>query len=506
MHIVTRIALMIGLVWLGILVHPCGSQADAVDREPARLLAHAREVMGVASGQPASTRVIHYRASAAREQNFQSDRTYPPFFAAMAEQEIWFDPNSGVMRTQGTTVFPGSGPSPSPTSIDDGVHAVVLVAKAGQSGQESRPIARSQATARNLNPQAVIVDWSAAKDVHVVGMDTYRDYPRIVLARGAGASEQRLFLDPKTGFPVKLEFIEPHYLWGQRHIEYLWSNWLVKSGIAMPGSSFRLADGAIEISQTMGELTLVAADAAPSLAAPAVPATEPSDLPLFLQPIAPKPVQVGQDTWLLTNPGYSEAVTRVGDAIYVCDATQSEQRARQDAEAIAKLFPGTDTRKSTITVIVTDLAWPHVAGVRYWVSQGATIIAPRAARAFLEQVVARTWTSAPDTLERQRSSGAHPTPMKFVAADEWRGDGVRLVPIDGIGSEVALMVYVAGDRFLWASDYIQTLDEPSLYATEVLHAAEHAGLEPQRTAAEHLPLSDWSKVRLAQAPTARVLP
>ncbi len=470
---------MIGLVWLGILGYPRGSQADAVDRDPARLLAHAREVMGVGSGQQATSRVIHYRASSAREQAFQSDRTYPPFFSAMADQEIWFDPNSGVMRTQGTTVFPGSGPSPSPTLIDDGTHVPAT---------------------RNLNPLAVIVDWSAAKDVHVVGVDTYRDYPRIVLARGAGASEQRLFLDPKTGFPVKLEFTESHYLWGQRHIEYVWSNWLVKSGIVMPGSSFRLADGAIEISQTMGELTLVAADTAPSLAAPPPPATEPAKLPLFLQPIAPKPVQVGPDTWLLTNPGYSEAVTRVGDAIYVCDATQGEERARQDAEAIAKLFPSTG--KSTINVIVTDLAWPHVAGVRYWVSQGATIIAPRAARAFLEQVVARTWTLAPDTLERQRSNGAHPTPMKFVAADEWRGDGVRLVPIDGIGSEVALMVYIAADRFLWASDYIQTLDEPSLYAKEVLHAAEQAGLDPQRTAAEHLPLSDWSKVRLAQTATA----
>jgi hypothetical protein len=87
--------------------------------------------------------------------------------------------------------------------------------------------------------------------------------------------------------------------------------------------------------------------------------------------------------------------------------------------------------------------------------------------------------------------------MKFVAAEDWRSDGVRLVPIDGIGSEVALMAYVASDKLLWASDYIQTLDTPSLYAAEVLRAAERAGIEPARTAAEHLPLSDWSKVRQA---------
>jgi hypothetical protein len=51
---------------------------------------------------------------------------------------------------------------------------------------------------------------------------------------------------------------------------------------------------------------------------------------------------------------------------------------------------------------------------------------------------------------------------------------------------------------LWASDYIQTLDTPSLYATDVQRAAARSGIEPELTAAEHLPLSEWSKVRLAQ--------
>src|SRR5262249_55341338 len=78
------------------------------------------------------------------------------------------------------------------------------------------------------------------------------------------------------------------------------------------------------------------------------------------------------------------------------------------------------------------------------------------------------------------------------------GGAVRLLPIDGIGSEVALVAYVAGDRFLWASDFIQTLDEPTLYASEVLAAVQRAGIQPERTAAEHVPLSDWKDVVAAQ--------
>lgn len=72
------------------------------------------------------------------------------------------------------------------------------------------------------------------------------------------------------------------------------------------------------------------------------------------------------------------------------------------------------------------------------------------------------------------------------------------MPIDGIGSEVALMAYLPADKFLWASDYIQTLDEPSLYAAEVIRAAERAGIVPDRFAAEHVPLNSWQQVQTAQ--------
>jgi hypothetical protein len=56
------------------------------------------------------------------------------------------------------------------------------------------------------------------------------------------------------------------------------------------------------------------------------------------------------------------------------------------------------------------------------------------------------------------------------------------------------MAYVTADRFLWASDYIQTVEEPSLYALEVWTAAQRDNLHPERTAAEHLPLTPWSKI------------
>ena len=56
------------------------------------------------------------------------------------------------------------------------------------------------------------------------------------------------------------------------------------------------------------------------------------------------------------------------------------------------------------------------------------------------------------------------------------------------------------DRFLWASDFIQTVDEPSQYASEVWKAAQRDNLHPERTAAEHLDLTLWSKIEQLQKP------
>jgi len=405
----------------------------------------------------------------------------------MQSNEEWFAPNTGVDRLSTQRTFPGGGPSPPQVTVSDATRAFRL------SDNQLTVLPAQRLRSRFLNAWAVIRDWSAAGDARVASREVYRDYERVVLSRTAPSGEQRLFLDPKSGFPVKLDVEEKHYLRGQRHIEYLYSNWTLSGGVMVPGSSFRLADGKVEMSQTTGDLEIVAASAAPATSLPSEPAQSPDSLPRFLQPIEPSVVQVGPKTFLLSNPGYTEAVTQVGDEIFLFDATQGDERSRKDADAIAKLFPG----YKKVTVVVTDLAWPHVAGVRYWVANGATIVAHRAAREFLQSVVDRRWTLAPDLLEHRRGAAA----LKFIgigAATPLAGGAFSLHPIDGIASEVALMAYLPADHFLWASDYIQTVAEPSAYASEVWRAAQRDALHPERTAAEHLPLTPWARIEELQ--------
>jgi hypothetical protein len=67
---------------------------------------------------------------------------------------------------------------------------------------------------------------------------------------------------------------------------------------------------------------------------------------------------------------------------------------------------------------------------------------------------------------------------------------------------VALIAYVARDHFVWASDYIQTVAEPTAYASEVYAAVTRVGWTAERTAAQHLRLTPWSMVAgLQKRPT-----
>ncbi len=474
----------------GLLLFVILGVSNVVGQQPQarEILDRARSVMGFAT---VNGRVLHATAAASTADAYESDRTYPPYLASMENQEIWFDPESRVQRISAKTLVPSYGVQNRPVVVDDGVHAEQV------RGEKHVPIHRRMVENRNLDAWATIADWSADPSVTVAGTEKYRDYPRTVLVRKTELGEQRLFVDPKTGYPVKLDFVAPHYLWGQQRVEYVWSTWASSGGLSFPSAAFRVVDGETEVSQSVGSLQLVARDSV-DLKRPEAPSEQPSEVPRFLQPIEPKVIHVSKNVAVLSNPGYNEVVTEIGNEIFLFDSTQGEQRAREDQKAIEALFPG----KHHINVVVTDLAWPHVAGVRYWVSQGATIISHGASRDFLQRVVGRKWTLAPDTLEKQRVKNPSAIRLKFInvtAATSFANGAIRIFPIDGIASEVALAVFVPDQKFLWASDFIQTVDEPSQYAQEVIAATKRAGIEPEKVAAEHLPITVWSKVLAAQS-------
>lgn len=451
-----------------------------------------RSAVAATGLRAAGPRVLHLKGFDVVSQDFQSDRMYPPFLSSVDPFETWFSPTSGVERTSSRTIIAGNT-YPGPTSIANETASYIVRDTALVPNEQ---VHSSLYTTRPLNVWAVLDDWLASPNIRVVQRCEYRDYQRIVLARAGPRGEERLFVDERTGIPLKLDRIEQHYLWGQVHVEYVYSTWQRLGNVLLPGVSFRVVDDRTSIERTFETTNLVSADSAPSLTIGRNDAPMGYPIVPFLAPTQPDTIRVTQTTFLLKNRGYTETVTLRRDTVYLFDATQGDERSQKDSVWIGKLFPG----RHPIVVVVTDLAWPHVSGVRYWVAHGATIVSHRAARAFLESVVDRRWTAAPDLLERRRA-GSH---LRFVGvSDSLRlaGGDLLLFAIDGRTSEVALAAYVRPDRFLWASDFIQTLQEPSAYLDDVWQAVARVGITPERVAAEHLPLSTWETAdRLARRP------
>src|SRR5689334_7341978 len=410
---------------------------------------------------------------------YESDRMYPPYLRQASTVTVSTDWERGIQRAEQTL-----GPNKI-AYVSDSARRV-LYSPRGAQLVPSRQV--NSADDRALDPWMVLADWRSARDLRVAGECVYRDYWRTVIARGTGATEERLFIDTKTAFPVKLDRRDRDLLWGDVHAEYLWSVWAPAGDPLAPQFAFRMAVGETDHERIVDQYAISPRDSVGRLdiAADATPA------PTAQSPPPPATVRVSVTTYVLVTPSYSNVVTLQRDTVFVLDAQTSAERAQQDSVWIGRLFPG----KHPIVLVVTDLAWPHIAGVRYWVALGVPVFSHRAAREFLQQVVDHKWTVAPDLLERRRAR----VRLDFRPVDgtvNLAGGAVRLRPIDGIGSEGAVMAYVPSDRFLYASDYIQPGGPGSFsaeYAREVRAAVQRAGFTPDRFVAMHMKLGQWTDI------------
>ena len=243
---------------------------------------------GAAAGiDGASHSVARWTVTDIAQQNFQSDRPYPPFFSYEMKRELWLRPTMGVERSSvqmaGLMV-----PEQPPMTMLSTEYAAFMAQDTLV--QPLPALYGSSVGTRALDVWAVLHDWRAARDAKVVSRCVYRDAPRTVIERRGVYGPERLYIDPESGLPVKLDREEPDYLWGQLHVEYQYQTWVYGDGVLRPGAVFRLVDGALATERVERSFGLVPADSAPSLEVPAADRMEIS-LPGFLQPTPPDTVR-----------------------------------------------------------------------------------------------------------------------------------------------------------------------------------------------------------------------
>jgi hypothetical protein len=454
--------------------------ADATRRVPntadnaTALLARAIDVVGIAT---VNDRLRVSTVTDVTSLDYQSDRPYPPYLWSSREQRIVTSAARRAVRLDLSLTAGG------PAIINDGERQAVISPR----GAQQVPLQTTNLVdERALDPWLVLLDWRNDTSVRVSARCQWRERERVILSRGAGPSAAHLVLDPMHGYPLALERREPHVLWGDVYVQYSWSIWTPVAGsrAVAPMYAFRLVDGEVNLQRRHGPARLWPADSATLMTLPATLA------PINDAPLEPDTVRVADRTFLLRTASYTNVVTLQRDTVFVLDAPVDAERARRDSAWIGRLFPG----RHPIVVIVTDLAWPHIAGVRYWAARRATIVTRAEHRPFIERVLERRWTLAPDALESRRRT----TRFAIRSVHDGlllAGGAVRVLPIDGVGSEGAQMVFLPDAGFLWAGDFVQPGGPESfsrVYAEEVAAAVTRAGIVPTHVAAMHFPLTVWS--------------
>ena len=143
----------------------------APEVDAAKMLRDAHQAIG--AGNPKLS-VLHLRMTDAMLQDYQSDRSYPPFFYGFASRESWYHPDNGVLRSRGRMTFPNGE-----FDLGEILNTSTATFSAGDTVRPAPAQHGGALSVRDLDPWPVLYDWSESERVTVVGSCRVRDYPRM---------------------------------------------------------------------------------------------------------------------------------------------------------------------------------------------------------------------------------------------------------------------------------------------------------------------------------------
>ncbi|WP_394834454.1 MBL fold metallo-hydrolase [Pendulispora rubella] len=218
----------------------------------------------------------------------------------------------------------------------------------------------------------------------------------------------------------------------------------------------------------------------PDLSAPPAAKAEPADP---APKVTAEPLAKG--VWLLGGESHHSVLVEFSDHAVLIEAPLSDARAFAVLSKAAELLPA----KPVTHLVNTHHHFDHSAGVRAAVSRGLTIVAHEKSRRFLEAMMERPHTVAPDALAKK--------PMRMqlqgVEGRTVHQDGTRTMEIYATGgthADTMLVVYLPKDRLLVeVDDYVprppQGTPRPNPFAASLFAAVASRKLDVERVVPLH---------------------
>jgi glyoxylase-like metal-dependent hydrolase (beta-lactamase superfamily II) len=355
---------------------------------------------------------------------------------------------SELTRTPNFLYFQGQMPQRQVQGVDGEVGYNVNAR--GNATRVPNPAAQERRTELHHHPltivRAALAPGASVSNARTEGAE------RVVDIKATNGLQFVLAVD-SSGLPIRVESLSDHPNLGDVTLSTLFADYQKVDGLMLPSrvttkvdafttSDIRLTSQAVD--GDVGDLAAPAdAASAAAIAAPPPPA-------IVTEDVAP-------GVWRLAGQSHHSVVVEFLDHLMLIEAPQSEARTLAVIAKARELRPD----KPLTTLLSTHHHFDHTAGIRAAVSEGLTIVTHSGNKSFVEDVVGRPHTIAPDALVRK------PNAMKLQTVDDEHTieDKAMKVVIYHIPehphSETMLMAYFPRERLLVEVDtFVPSSERP----------------------------------------------
>lgn len=351
-----------------------------------------------------------------------------------------------------------------------------------------------------LGPERALLTALAAPDLVVAPQVMLNGYRVDRLRFRWNGAPVSLYLQPQSHMPLAVEVVRHRifdlYLnpWGDVKTRVEWGGWTVEAGgVRYPRLWNVTINGQVERTVMIDQVELNPVIDAATLAAPeavlakAKAARRPAAAIGFS---TSRSVDVAPGVTLVQGAWNVVKVVQPG-GVYVIEGPISNEFS---AGAIAYATAG---GRKLLGVISTSDSWPHIGGLREYVSRGVPITALDLNLPILKRLFASPHLEVPDALARKPVRAQ----ITSVAAPVTIGSGtqaMRVIPLRTATGERQMAIYWPAHRLLYTSDILTAKDGTlwlPQYRDEIASVIEREKLDVETVFGMHYVPVKWTELR-----------
>jgi glyoxylase-like metal-dependent hydrolase (beta-lactamase superfamily II) len=336
-----------------------------------------------------------------------------------------------------------------------------------------------------------------------------------VVAFKDGGDGFRVYLDPKTKLPARVDVMEDDPLEGDSLFSLRYADWRKVDGVMLPFSLRYELNGQPLQEEQVKSVRHNVALAPETFAVPASMRSEKTDTKaiasqwllrrvgpnLSYQDFGRNPpvelVRLAEGVHHVLGTSHNNVIVEMRDYLVVVEAPLYEERSRAVIKTIKERFPGKPIRY----IIQTHHHIDHSGGIRGFMAEGAVLVVPSMSTEFYTRVAKAPHTLRPDSFQKS----PRPVVIESHTGRRVLTDGSREIEIHSLPTSHAedfQIIYLPREKILIEADHVSPRKNqirPGPLPGEVLQGIEQLKLDVATIVGIHGDTGDMQALRAVVA-------